>query len=308
MEKLNHPERKKSLVNVLIVLIVLAVLAIGYLGYKNIVKSKTETAMQVEMDKLFVVRETLESDMDSLNKVFERLNKENVSLVGSLDIAEEQMAKKNEQIRFIQRGAASDATTLQEEIDGLLLAKTTLEINLENLANENEELKQMNAELSEEVSELKDLTELVVDLRDANELLAGRVSDLARSSFRASSMQVDISKRNNKATIKSRRVRNMNISFDIAQVPEEYQGTQHLYFTISDAKGIPIESDVHPVKVGQRESTKEIHPLKVQKVDLETFQRLEFSHELENKLKPGYYIASVYANNGLLGSTIFKLV
>jgi hypothetical protein len=42
-------------------------------------------------------------------------------------------------------------------------------------------------------------------------------------------------------------------------------------------------------------------------VNITSNQRLSFSHNMEDKLKPGFYRVAVYADLGMLGSANFRL-
>src|SRR5690606_5657428 len=90
----------------------------------------------------------------------------------------------------------------------------------------------------------------VSDLERANLLLEQRTSQLANSAYKASAMQVNIARRNDKATIRAGRARKFTVSFDLVEVPEEFQGEQSLYLTITDANGIAISEGGQKIKVG----------------------------------------------------------
>ncbi len=304
--------KKNNSTTILGVLLGLAVIAAGYFGYSTNQKTKQAEIMSMEMDSLMEVREGLEMDLSSLTKEYENMAIENDSLKGSLDNAKEVIATKDEQLRWAQRKAATDVKTLKEEIVVLETAKSDMMATVEALRTENNELKQANAELTQKVAMFEEenagLQVQVTDLNAANSLLERKAADLANTSFKASSMQVDLAKNNDKATIKSKRVRRLDIGFDLVDVPEEYQGQQNLYLYITDSNGVPISGGSGTVKVGSGDRALVIEPLDVKKVSLTASQRFEFSHEVAEKLKPGYYIASIYADKGLLGSTLFKLI
>jgi len=51
-----------------------------------------------------------------------------------------------------------------------------------------------------------------------------------------------------------------------------------------------------------------IEALESKKVNVGPSQRIEFTHELSEKVKKGFYIFSVYADKGLIGSTMYQLI
>ncbi|MDH3648221.1 MAG: hypothetical protein OEQ53_00975 [Saprospiraceae bacterium] len=309
---MEESKKRNNTSTILGILLGIAIVAAGYFGYTTNEKNKQEQVMALEMDSLMMVRQGLETDLDRLSKEYEDIAIENDSLKGSLDNAREVIAKKEDQIRWAQRKAATDSKTLKEEIVTLEAARSGLTSTIEALRTENNDLKQANAELTEKVALFEEenagLQVQVTDLNAANSILEKKAADLANTSFKASSMQVDIAKRNDKNTIKSRRVRKLNIGFDLVDVPEEFQGAQNIYLYITDSNGVPIEGGSGTVKVGSGDKSLVIEPIDVKKVSLTGSQRFEFTHEIIGKLKPGYYIASIYADKGLLGSTLFKLI
>lgn len=191
-------------------------------------------------------------------------------------------------------------------------SKVEMQATIDRLNQENETLKMSNAELTEKlhVSEQENTTlkGQVGDLERANLLLEQRTSQLANSAYRASAMQVNIARRNDKATIKAGRARKFAVSFDLVEVPEEFQGEQSLYLTITDANGIPITEGGQKIKVGSASQALVIEALESKKVNVGPSQRIEFTHDLSDKVKKGFYIFSVYADKGLIGSTMYQLI
>ena len=177
------------------------------------------------------------------------------------------------------------------------------------LRQENQQLREENERLSSENEQL----------RGDKEQLSGQVTDLAKqledqirktqsATFKASSFRVEVERRNDKLTAKARRARELLISFDLADVPETYQGAQKLYLVITDDKGNPI-SVKNPTKATIYAPTGpvEIIAQQVKQVVLESTQRLSFVHKLEDKLSSGNYVAAIYCDKGLLGASSFRL-
>jgi chromosome segregation ATPase len=307
-------EEKKtsSLPIILGIILTLVALAAVYFGIKHNQEVREAAIRQAEIDSLVAVRTNLETELNGLNLRYSAIAMENDSLKGSLESAREAIAKKDEQLRWAQRKAANDVKAIKEEIAMLETSKTEMQATINRLNQENETLKMSNAELTEKlnVSEQENtaLKGQVGDLERANLLLEQRTSQLANSAYKASAMQVNIARRNDKATIKAGRARKFTVSFDLVEVPEEFQGEQNLYLTITDANGIAVSEGGQKIKVGSASQALVIEALESKKVNVGPSQRIEFTHELSDKVKKGFYIFSVYADKGLVGSTMYQLI
>lgn len=305
-------KRSNTLPIILGVLLIIASIAAIYLGVKHNQEVKEAEIREAEIDSLVAVRTNLETELNSLNLRYSAIAMENDSLTGSLESAREAIAKKDEQLRWAQRKAATDAKALKEEIAVLESNKEEMISTIERLTQENEALKMSNAELTEKLSASEQQnTELkgqVGDLERANSLLEQRSSQLASVAYKASAMQVNVSRRNDKTTIKAGKVRKFSVSFDLVDVPEEYRGEQNLYLTITDANGVPVTEGGEKVRVGSDNQALVIEALERKKVNVGASQRVEFSHELSDKIQKGFYIISIYADKGLIGSTMYQLI
>jgi chromosome segregation ATPase len=305
-------KRSNSMSIILGVLLGLAAIAAIYFGIKHNQDVKEAAMKQAEIDSLVAVRTNLETELNSLNLRYSAIAMENDSLKGSMESAREAIAKKDEQIRWAQRKSANDAKALKEEIAMLQSSKEEMANTIDRLNKENDQLKMTNAELTEKltVSEEQNtaLKGQVGDLERANTLLEQRTAQLANSAYKASAMQVNIARKNDKTTIKAGRVRKFTVSFDLVEVPEEFRGEQTIYLTITDANGIPIAEGGQKVRVGSENQALVIEALESKKVNIGLSQRLEFTHSLSDKVKKGFYIFSVYADKGLIGSTMYQLI
>lgn len=305
-------KRSNTIPIILGILLALAAIAAIYFGVKHNEQVKEAEIRQAEIDSLVAVRTNLETELNSLNLRYSAIAMENDSLTGSLESAREAIAKKDEQLRWAQRKAATDAKALKDEIAVLETNKEEMVATIDRLTQENEALKMNNAELTEKLSASEQQnTELkgqVGDLERANSLLEQRSSQLASVAYKASAMQVNVAKRNDKTTIKAGRVRKFNVSFDLVDVPDEYRGEQNLYLTITDANGVPVTDGGEKVRVGSETQALVIEALETKKVNVGASQRVEFNHELSDKIQKGFYIISIYADKGLIGSTMYQLI
>lgn len=305
-------KKSNSLPIILGIILALAVIAALYFGVKHNQEVTEAAIRQLEIDSLVVVRTNLETELNSLNLRYSATAMENDSLKGSLESAREAIAKKDEQLRLSQRKAANDVKAIRAEIATLESTKQEMQALIDRLTSENDTLKMSNTELTEKlnVSEQQNtaLKGQVGDLERANQLMEQRTAQLANAAYRASAMQINIARKNDKSTIKAGRARKIAVGFDLVEVPEEFQGEQNIYLTITDANGVPISEEGQKVRVGSDSQALVIEALESKKVNVGPSQRIEFAHDLSDKIAKGFYIISVYADKGLIGSTMYQLI
>ena len=142
-----------------------------------------------------------------------------------------------------------------------------------------------------------------------NNSIQDEVKKLTLANFKASAFRVEVEKkRGSKATAKSRKAKRIKVSFDLTNVPEEYQGVRPLYLVISDDKATPIKLD-NPIKaqIQVNGQTTDIIAAESKEINVTDNQRLSFSHDLAEKLGSGYYRVALYTDIGLLGANSFRL-
>ncbi len=268
-------------------------------------KEKVEAERQVlEVQKVYVERE-----LDSLSNAYLSLRTENENLQGKVTTTAALVEQKENTIRQIKAATATDIAALRDQVAQLQRTKIELETIISTLQIENDSLRVENQRLAGENTELK----------GANTQLSGQVQDLAKqleeqirktqsASFKATSFRVWTARKNEKLTTKAKKSREIDVSFDLADVPEAYQGAQKLYMVITDDKANPIPSD-NPTKATVYAPTGpvEIQAQQVKAVVLESTQRMSFHHKFDEKLKAGNYVVAVYCDKGLLGASSFKL-
>lgn len=268
---------------------------------------KAQQAIQIEA--LAQEKAQLESSLDSLQLALSTVRSENEELQGKVSASASVLAEKEAIIRKLKGQNSKQITELRVQVEGLQKAKAEYEAILAVLRAENEQLKAENAELRAENAELRDSTsQLSAKVDDLANKLADQIRKTQSAQFKATSFRVELERRNDKLTAKARQVRNLNVSFDLADVPESFRGPQKLYLVISDANGSPIAAS-NPTKVTITAPTGEI-PIIAQQtrvVNVVQTQRLSFNYKLEEKIKSGNYVAAVYCDRGLLGASSFRV-
>jgi cell division protein FtsL len=254
----------------------------------------TENVQSLEAEKMI-----LQHDLDSLSASYGELRLENEDLRGKEAATAQLIVQKDAMLQKIKSQNKKEVGELKIEYETLITAVQV----------ENEQLKAENKRLTEENEQLQ--TE--------NSSLSGQVDDLAKkledqirktqsAKFKATSFRVEIGSRGDKQTLRAKKARDITVSFDLVDVPQAYQGDQHLYLVITDENGKPIPSS-KPIKTSvEAPSGKvDVTAQQVKPVALKDTQRLSFSYKLDEKLKKGNYVAAIYCNVGLLGVSSFRL-
>ena len=301
-------DSKKGLVAIIIILLLL-LMGVGFWAYKTNKAVKTEKAKNAELSSeingLNSLKDKLTMEVDSLQSAYAELELENETLQGTIEENAKTITAKDAAIRRAKRQAQKETAGLKAQIEQLLSEKSQLESSIYSLQAENDSLRnvtgQLTADLASAKSENKALAKLNATIQD--ELKA-----LTLANFKASAFRVEVEKNRPKATAKSRRAKRVLVSFDLTGVSPKYQGVRPLYLVITDDKGTPIKNS-NPInaQVTVNGQMMDIQAVKQQNVDIEENQRLSFSHQLESRLKRGYYRVAVYTDIGLLGAASFRL-
>ncbi|MBX2890469.1 MAG: hypothetical protein KF734_06045 [Saprospiraceae bacterium] len=264
---------------------------------------------EAERQELVVQKVTFERALDSLANAYSSLRTENENLQGRVTSTAALVAEKENTIRQIKASTARDVDALRQQVAQLERAKIELETIISALRIENDSLKAENERLSGENAELKGAnTQLSEQVDDLAKKLAEQIRKTQSASFKATSFKVWTARKNEKLTTKARRSREIDVSFDLADVPEPFQGAQKLYMVITDDKGKPV---AHPnptvATVYAPTGPVEIQAQQVKAVVLGETQRLSFHHKFDEKLKAGSYVVAIYCDKGLLGASSFRL-
>jgi chromosome segregation ATPase len=301
-------DQKKGLIAAVVVLAILLIIAAIW-GFNQKSQKQELKSEKVELEgtveELEVLREDLINEVDSLQGEYSLLAETNGELQGDLAQAQETIAQKEAAIRNIKARNASEINSLRAEIKQLLALKDDLQGNIQNLQAENDSLRTAMGVLASDLDASKEEIEQLNNIRQTIEEENDR---LTLENFKASAFQVEFEKGNDKVTSKAKKARTVRTSFDLTEVPEEFQGMRTLYLTITDDKGSPIEAS-NPIQAKTVVNNQEmdIIAVKAKDVDITENQRLSFVYDLEDKLKPGYYRVAVYTDIGLLGSSSMRL-
>ena len=296
---------------IVIALLLLAAAAIGYFFWQKSQGYLAESErIEIEKKQLEVQKVSIEQSLDSLSMAYSDLRSENETLKGTVTSTAAQVEQKEVVIKQIKASSAKDLEALRDQVASLQKVKIELETIIATLRGETEQLKAQNAQLTAENETLKgEKTELTGQMQDLAKQLEEQIRKTQSATFKATSFRVSLAKRNDsKLTAKARRVRSIDVSFDLADVPQTFQGPQKLYMVITDDKGTPILCD-NPTKATVYAPTGpvEIQAQELKAVALEPTQRMSFNHKFDDRLKAGNYVVAIYCDKGLLGASSFKL-
>lgn len=296
-----------------IIVSVLLFLSAG-LGYFFWQKSRNyfneNEQIKLELQNLESQKNAIQLSLDSLSNAYASLRTENETLQGRINSSAEIVQQKEVTIQKIKSSTAKDLTSLRAQVEELKKTKIELETIITSLKAENESLKAENQRLTDENTQLKGSnTELTGQVQDLAKQLEEQIRKTQSATFKATSFNVYMERKNTKMTYRANKAREIFVSFDLADVPKNFQGQQKLYLVITDDKGNPIAS-ANPVKttVQPPSGPVEIIAQQVKDVVLGNTQRLSFSQKFDDKLKTGNYVVAIYCDKGLLGASTFKLV
>lgn len=301
-------DSKKGLL-ILVILLLLGLIGLGYWGYttnneKKNLASQYQT-LNSQVSDLDGLRSDLQQQVDSLAQAYDNLAEENKNLQGSVTNAEQTIASQTAAITKIKKQSASETGNLKSQIEELLKAKAMLEGNIKNLQAENDSLRTVTGQITSDLASAKSENDALATL---NKTMNDEMKKLTLANFKASAFRVEVERKRPKATAKAGRARRLLISFDLTEVKSEFRGLRPLYLVLTDDKGTPIKNS-NPIQAKVNVNGQSMDLLAVQKkdVDIVENQRLTFTHELEDKLKSGFYRVAVYTDIGLLGASSFRL-
>lgn len=298
----------RGLIVIAVILALLALVAGWWgMGQKNERQALAEenATLNSTLDDLQILKQDLAEEVDSLRVAYESLAEENTALEGSLAEAESRLAQKDASLRSSRNQNASQVNSLRAEIQELLATKAELEETIYAIQEENDSLRTVTGRLE------ADLTEVRADnaaLNKLNNTIQEELRRLTLENFKATAFQVETERRSSRATAKAGRTRRIKVTFDLTEVPSEYQGTRPIYLVITNENGVPIPSETplqtESIVGGQR---MDLIAQEAKEVNVGDNQRLSFTHELSDKLDRGFYRASVFTDVGLLGAASFRL-
>ncbi|MBU6167753.1 MAG: hypothetical protein KGQ86_01855 [Bacteroidetes bacterium] len=302
-----YTDREKNLVAIIIILLV-ALAGSSYWAFfkkqENNIITRENIVYQSENKELIELRDSLVSQVESLSTSFAALSEENQSLQGSLNEAKVELSSKIRALSLYKKNSAKEANSLRAEILQLLAVKAELEESISALQEENDNLKVENTSLT---SNLNEANKDKAALANLNRTMQEEVKKLTLNNFKASAFQVEVETPKSKLTVKSNKARRIVVNFDLTDVPDEYQGVRTIYMAITNDNGVPVPGSNISKNISVNGQTMPLNAVSGKEVNITSNQRLSFSHNMEDKLKAGFYRVAVYTDIGMLGSANFRL-
>lgn len=275
------------------------------------------TELSGEVDQLAALRASLEQQVDSLGAIYESAVADNESLQGQLTEAQETTKRALYDMRKAQKSRKNDnevAYQMRVEIEDLINARANLERSVLELEAENQELRKANVVLRQDLSDAKTAAYNFEKKSDNLETMAQtmekQINEMTLGAFKASAIQVDMysGRKGTKVTADASRVRRMNVSFDLTDVPDKYLGVRPIYLVLTDQSGTPVTSE-NPVRAKAivNGAAMDLIALEGRDVNVEKNQRISFTHDLDVKLKAGAYRAQIFTDLGSLGAAAVNL-
>lgn len=298
--------------------IILGVLLIGAIAFGAMYYNRHNEASMKASDlstQLDNTRTQLEGELATLNTSYDdqiRINDTlSVDLQSKVKEVEELQGRIAQAKKELQSSQAN-AKQIRSRLDQMEKLKVALEADIASLRDANVTLtssnQQLNAELTASKEEISMLNTNVMSLTTANEKLTGRLRTLAPAGFRADNFTVVSSDRRDNPTTKGKRIDEITVTFDLNNIPEEYQGSRELYLVLTEFNGNPVA--VVPgkdVNLTFGSDAVNVRAADLEKVNLTNRQSVTMSFEPTDDLNPGTYNLMVYADNGYLGSTGFRV-
>jgi len=144
---------------------------------------------------------------------------------------------------------------------------------------------------------------------NVNQRMKEQVNNLALKDLRAGSFTVNMLQEMRGDTVKiGSPARKMQISFDVNNVPANYQGERSIYLVVTNRRGEPVTGE-NPVKAKVPFSGMEVElmAMAARKMSLTDAQHIVMEQELKRKLPAGQYRAQVFSDLALLGMTDFVI-
>lgn len=315
----NHNENSSERVagwkiaTIILGVLFVAAVAFGAMYYnRHSDASMKATDLSTQLDN---TRTQLEGELSSLNTAYDDQIKVNDTLSVSLQTKIKEVEDLQARIadaRKELKSSQANAKKIQARLDQMEQLKAALEADIVSLRDANVTLtasnEQLNAELTTSKEQINTLNTHVMSLTSANDKLTNRLRVLAPAGFRADNFTVVSSDRRDNPTTKGRRIDEITVSFDLNNIPEEYQGSRELYLVLTEFNGNPVA--VVPgkdVNLSFGNETVSVKAADLERVTLSDRQSVTMSFEPTDDLTPGTYNVMVYADNGYLGSTGFKV-
>jgi myosin heavy subunit len=260
--------------------------------------------LTLRADSLLALRGKLEKDIVLLSSDLQKTTAQSGQLKASLEQVNQTLEQKERLLRKLKQ-ETRNVKTLEQQVNELSVLRKNMAAQLDALNRENTKLLAENTELKSQIDHLTaENTDLTDKLRRKEEAAAYRPL-LSAESFRA-----EVLRKNDKLTVRSRKARQLDISFDLPN-GLGIQGVQTVFLSLRDPNSKAISGkDSRSVMVQLTNGHRfQISSQLNKDINFsQSPQRVEFRYKLEDRLKAGHYFAEFYTDNAYLGSVQFRVI
>lgn len=271
--------------------------------------------LNTQITDLNTAQAGLETELGELTATYEGTLDENVTLNQTVEEKVKAINGLKAQIGKVRKELAAskeDNEVVKAELARLEQIKADLENSMLALQDANTKLQGTETRLTGELATMQnmveDLNNQVAELTEVNQKVENHLFTVAPAGFRADDFRIDIEKRNDKLTAKARQAKEINVMFNLDNVPSEKQGEREIYIAVTDIYGKPVAAlPTTSVNVPSRNKNLKVDVVNAKKMTLKGKQSIEMSLIPDDKLSAGDYNLMVYSDAGYLGSTGFRL-
>ena len=295
--------------NIALISIILLLLSAGlgiwsWMRYQDMSKIRQAESKQHEvvLDSLTQLKATLENSLNLLESDFANLSTENDTLAQRLALSTNIIAEKEIVIQEVKGQNLREEAALRAQIQRLQTIKDRYETIIDVLSQKNSALAMENARLRGSNDSL------FMEVSEIGQQLETQTRKTLSAQYKASAFRIEMERRNDKLTMRAKKARELKVNFDLNNVPASYQGNQQLYLVITNDEGIPITSD-NPIEatIKTEKGSVAIIAQATQLQNVIDNQHIALKYKLDDRLKKGTYLVSVYSEKGLLGVASFRL-
>jgi len=275
----------KIATGVLTALLVLSTFGIIYYWDKSGDLALERNRAGQRADSLAAAKVRLEAGIRELESELESVKEDTDSLTERVTDINGLLSRREAALRRVQAVNAR-----------LAAYRDTAGTQLSGLQNDRDRLTGENQSLADQSNALRE------EVADLNEKLRGMVP---RSAVTADAFRVEARKRNEQATAKAKKVHTLTVSFHVPAVLRT-DGEQEVYLSLTNLEDnvpfTPLRTALLPgSSAGQ---TIPVHAVERVRFD-QGLQRISFTLQPTDDLKPGTYRASVFTGETYLGAVEF---
>jgi predicted RNase H-like nuclease (RuvC/YqgF family) len=296
----------------------MGVLLIGSIAFGVMFYNRHNESSHKAMDlstQLDNTRTQLQGELATLNEAYTGEIATNDTLSSDLQRKVAEVADLQDRIEKAKsalKNSVANNKQIQNRLNQMEELKVALEKDISSLRDENVALAASNHDLNTELTSTKDevvnLNTKVMSLTAANTKLTGRLKTIAPAGFTADNFTVTSEDKKDKLTTKGKKIDQINVKFDLNNIPEELQGGHEIYLVLTQFNGNPVA--VVPsknVNLTFGDQAVSVNAADLEKITLKDRQSVTMSFEPTDNMTPGTYNLMVYADNGYLGSTGFMV-